>query len=248
MAIPHLHSVAGAADSTEAPSRLQVETTYASIEEFVREFSPVVEANHLVLTLDAYRPCGSLSHFSVRLADGTVAFEGVGCIVELIPPRDGRRLEARLELVSLDEGSAAMHTRLLVARQEAAADEDALFDGVTTMFARGTVPVLPRPRLPLAPPPEEESTKICSPAELADALATLSTIEKQDSEDTRVVPADELPIAALRPQTEAQAQEAVAAAPRAARGPRVLVRRGLLVVATAASAIAAAGVAYLYLF
>ena len=249
MAKAALHSAAGGKGQSAEPTRLQINTSYTSVAEFVRGFSGMVEANHVLVSLDAPRPCGSLCRFSVRLADGTPAFEGLGRIVEIdTVPQDRGAIGARLELVSVDEGSRAMHTRLLMARQEADADEDALFDGVTTMFARGTIPMFARPQLPLQPPPaEEETTRVCSAEDLASALDTLSIIEKQDSEDTRIVALGTLPPEALRPPTEVDREPERVSEPPRPRTPRVRVGVVLLV-AGATAAAAAAGAAFAKLF
>jgi hypothetical protein len=67
-------------------------------------------------------------------------------------------------------------------------DDDALFDGKTLMFARGT---LPPTQLPLQPPaPGEEITRVCSPTELADSLATMASIEASDVAATLIIPLD----------------------------------------------------------
>ena len=65
-------------------------------------------------------------------------------------------------------------------------DDDALFDGKTLMFARGT---LPPTHLPLQPPaPGEEITRVCSPTELGDSLAKMASIEASDVAATLIIP------------------------------------------------------------
>jgi hypothetical protein len=125
------------------PRRLRIVTRYATVADFVRGFAKAVDRDHVLVAMSKSHPFDSMWLFEICLADGEMAFGGIGRLVEILPERDPHgRIATRLRLMWLGRESKAMHEALLRARRG-------------SDLARGTggpfrTTVLPLPAPPLA--------------------------------------------------------------------------------------------------
>jgi uncharacterized protein (TIGR02266 family) len=95
---------------------LLVQYRSTNFEDFLAHFSVDLSVGGIFLRTDAPRPEGSLLYFQFTLADGSRLIEGLGKVVRVNPPGEGRVAGMGLEFVNLDAASVELIADIVASR------------------------------------------------------------------------------------------------------------------------------------